>query len=430
MNCKIIQKNGWFALLILLLNHGALAQTTDKLSLAECYEMAKRNYPAIKKLDLIARTRDFDIENASKRFLPQVSFSGQATYQSQTINFADVLGSIPSGINFPSVSKDQYKVVGELSQLLYDAGNTRHQKEITTANAALQEQNIETGLYTLRQRINNLFFSVLLMDAQLKQNELNQANLQTQVQKAEAALANGVAFRSDVDELRAEVLNIQMMNAEYRANRTAFLNMLSLFIGKDLNSIANLALPENKDGETTIRRPELKAFTLQQSIYDVQEKQLESDYLPQVTAFFQGAYGRPTLNFIKNNFGPWYITGVRFSWSLGSLYSLQNKKNILAINRQAVDADMETFLFNTKIDLSQQDEQVIKYQALLLLDEKAIDLRQSVTKSSEAQLKNGVITTHEYIQKLNAEHLAWQSLILHEIQLLQTKYNQKFITGN
>jgi outer membrane protein TolC len=380
-------------------------------------------------MDLITKTGEYTIQNANKRFLPQISFSGQATYQSQTVSFADAVGSLP-GISLPSISKDQYKIQGEISQLIYDAGNTKMQKDLIAANTALEEQTLVSSLYGINQRINSLYFAVLLIDAQLKQNELNKANLQTQVQKAEAAFDNGVAFRSNVEELKAEVLNIEMQTTEYTSNRTAYLNMLSLFIGKKLPESMQLELPTAQYTLSAINRPELKAFDLQKNIVDQQEKQLKSDYLPQVSGFFQGAYGRPTLNIIENKFGPWYVTGLRFSWSLSSFYSLSNKRNILQLNRQSIDADKETFLLNAKVDLSQQDEQVNKYTILIRQDDAAIALRTSVTQSAEAQLSNGVITTHEYIQKLNAEHLAKQLKILHEIQLLQAIYNLKFIAGN
>ncbi|TZF99197.1 TolC family protein (plasmid) [Chryseobacterium panacisoli] len=400
------------------------------LTIEECYQLAKANYPAIKKLDLISKTSKFDIQNANKKFLPQINFSGQATYQSQTVSFSDALSSLPAGISLPSISKDQYKIQGEVSQLLYDGDNTKNQKELIKVNAELQEQNLEASLYSLNSRINTIFFSILLMDAQLKQNELNKANYQTQVQKTEAALANGVAYRSNLDELKAEVLSIEMAGTEYKANRTAYLKMLSLFIGRELNDSTELQTPTSEVIGRQINRPELKAFDLQKSIYDVQQKQLRSDFLPQVSAFFQGAYGRPTLNIIENKFGPWFITGVRFTWSLNSLYTNSNKREILNMNRQTADADKETFLFNSKLDLAQQDEQVTKYTKLMQQDNEAIILRTSVTQSANAQLQNGVITIHEYIQKVNAEHLARQTKILHEIQLLQAQYNQKFISGN
>lgn len=422
-------------LLILLLVCCAIQRgnaQTRQLSLEECYQLAKANYPAIKKMDLITRTSEYDIRNANKRLLPQVSFSGQATYQSQVIDYGDLLGSNASaiGIHPPVLSKDQYKIQGEISQVLYDGGSVRNQKELLNATRELQEQNLETNLYTINSRINNIFFSILLMDAQLKQNELNKATLQTQIKKTEAALENGVAFRSNVDELKAEIVNIEMAATEYRSNRAAYLKMLSLFTGIELTETTQLVIPETGTFQPVINRPELRAFDLQKSIYDVQKKELRSGYLPQASAFLQGAYGRPTLNILENKFGPWFITGIRFNWSLGNLYTLSDKKNTLLLNRQSVDADRETFLLNTSIDMAQQDENVKKYMELIRQDEEAIVLRESVTKSAEAQLNNGVITTHEYIQKVNAEHLARQNKIFHGIQLLQAKYNQKYITGN
>lgn len=404
----------------------------QSITLEECHQLAKENYPEINKLDLIAKTSEYDLQNANKRYLPQLNLSGQATYQSQIMDYGDLLGgaSLPVGFNPPILSKDQYKIQGEVSQLLYDGGNTKNKKELINATKELQKQSIETNLYAINSRINNIYFSVLLMDAQLKQNELNKANLQTQLQKTEVALKNGVAFRSNLEELQAEIVNIEMAGTEYQSNRIAYLKMLSVFIGKELSDATPLVLPESDFLPATINRPELKTFEFQKAIYDIQKKELRSGYLPQVNAFFQGAYGKPTLNVLANNFGPWYVTGLRFTWSLGNLYTLSNKKNTLILNQQMVDTDRATFLRNRYLDLVQQDEQVKKYNNLIRQDEEVIALRISVTKSAEAQLNNGVITTHEYIQKVNAEHLAKQTKILHEIQLLQAKYNQKFITGN
>ncbi|HEY4193980.1 MAG TPA: TolC family protein [Mucilaginibacter sp.] len=407
----------------------AKANAQERLTLDECYRLARENYPAIKKIDLIAQTSQFTLENANKRYLPQVSFSGQASYQSQTISFPAALSSIP-GASFPTISKDQYKIQGEVDQQIYDGGATKEQNTFTKANTDLLRQNLEISLYALKDRVNNIFFSILLVDAQLRQNELQKGNLQTQTQKTQAAYNNGVAYQSNVNELQAEVMNTDMATTEYNANRTAYLRMLSLLIGREVTSSAQLQMPQAIAHTDEISRPELKAYDLQKSVYDAQEKQLRSDYLPKFSAFFQGAYGWPTLNIIENQFGTWYITGVRLNWSLGSLYTLRNSKKILNLSRQSTDADKASFLLNTKLDLAQQDEQIKKYNDLIQQDEKTITLRESVTKSATAQLENGVITTHEYIQQVNAENLARQNLILHRIQLLQAEYNQKYKSGN
>jgi outer membrane protein TolC len=197
-----------------------------------------------------------------------------------------------------------------------------------------------------------------------------------------------------------------------------------------LNDSTSLITPGSISSNRQIDRPEMKLYDFQKSLFDAEERKLKTDYMPKLSAFAQVAYGRPTLNFISNKFGPWYLLGARLNWNLGSLYTLKNNRQNLAISRSNVDADRETFLLNTSISMRQQEGDISKYAQLIAQDQKVIELRTSVKNSAQAQLENGVITTHDYISQLNAENQARQTLILHNIQLLQAQYKHKNITGN
>lgn len=396
--------------------------------LEECYQLAEENYPLIKKRDLIEATRDYSISNVSKLYLPQVNIMGQASYQSETISFPDALSAMP-GVNIPELSKDQYKVQGEVNQLVFDGGKLRNQKGLARINAETQRQQLNVDLYALRSRINQLYFSVLLMKEQLKQNELRKEDLQLAVDKMVAALENGVAYRSNVDELKAELSVVESATIEFTGNMNSYLQMLSLFTGVSFTEANQLIMPAESEISSEINRPELVLFASRKKSYDIQEKQLHSDYLPKINAFFQGAYGRPTLNIIEDRADFWYIGGLRLNWAFGSLYTLSNNKKILNLNRQSLEAEKETFLFNTNLELKQQEAQLLKYKKLIIEDEKAISFRASVKESSKAQLDNGVITVRDFIAQLNAENLARQTQILHRIQLLQTIYNLKYTSG-
>ncbi|HEY9262726.1 TolC family protein [Chitinophaga sp.] len=413
-------------LLFGVLHEKAVSQV---LTIEECFTLARQNYPLIKQYDLIVRSSKYSVENAGKLYLPQFNVTGQASYQSQTIDFAAVFPPIP-GLNPPVLSKDQYKIQAEITQQIYDGGVTKYQKESSKANEEIQQQQLEVNLYAIKDRITQLYFAVLLMEAQLKQNRLRKADLQSAADKAQAALANGVAYRSNVDELKAEIVNTDMASTEFSANRTAYMKMLAVFINQPLSDSTTLTYPAPVVPQEGIHRPELTYYDIQKKAFDVQEKQLKSNYLPKLNAFLQGAYGRPTLNFIDNDFGPWWMGGIRLNWSIGSLYTLKNNRQQLDINRQNLDINKETFLFNTNLSLQQQNQDVSKYAALMEQDDEAITLRSSVRKSAQAQLDNGVITVHEYISQLNAENLAKQSRILHSIQLLQAQYNYKNTSGN
>ena len=414
--------------LLLLLPFMGFSQ--EVLTLEDCYRLARDHYPTIQKLDLIARSEDYTLANANKAYLPQVSITGQATYQSETIDFSESIGRLPLPISLPKVSKDQYKVVGEVSQLLYNGGATRAQKLLIKAQSAVQAQAVETQLYALKQRVSNLYFGVLLIDTQLSQNQLNVETVQSQLEKAETALKNGTTLPSNVAELKAELVRLAMQRTEYEATKAMYLQMLSTFIGKDLPSDTVLNRPKPITLGTANHRPELKGFDLQQSVLDIQGRQLTSEYLPKIGLFFQGAYGRPTLNIIKNEFDFYYIAGVRLQWNLSPLYSLSNRKQLLQLQGESLSADRKAFLMSTELDLTQQQTQISKLQRLMEQDKESVALRHSVAQAAQVQLDNGVITTHEYLQKVNAENLAKQTLLLHEIQLLQAQENQHLVTND
>ena len=400
------------------------------LTLEDCYRLARDHYPTVQKLDLIAKSEDYTLANANKAYLPQISITGQATCQSETIDFSESIGRLPLPITLPEVSKDQYKVVGEVSQLLYNGGATRTQKQLIKAQSAVQTQAVETQLYALKQRVSNLYFGVLLIEAQLTQNQLNIETLQSQLEKATVALKYGTTLASQVAELKAEIVRLSMQRTEYEATKTLYLQMLSTFIGQPLSTNTILERPKSRRIGKGNQRPELKGFDLQQAVLEAQERQLSSEYLPKIGLFAQGAYGRPTLNIIKNEFDFYYIAGVRLQWHLSPLYSLSNRKQLLRLQGESLLADRQAFMMSTELDLTQQQTQISKLQRLMEQDKESVALRHQVAQAAQVQLDNGVITTHEYLQKVNAEHLAQQTLLLHEIQLLQAQENEHLVTND
>ncbi len=402
------------------------AQQTVTLSIEKVYQLARKNYPLIKQRDLIAKTKEYSVSNAAKGYLPVFSVNGQATYQSTVTNFPF---QIP-GLKVPQFSKDQYKFYAEADQMIYDGGVIKNQKQTAEANEVVQQQNVEVELYALYDRVNQLFFGALLEDQQLKENDLLQQDIQNGIDKAKALVANGVAYRSSVDELSAQLLEAQQSRIDLIATKKAYLDMLGLFIDAKPGDSTILTRPAAPALTDSIKRPELLAFDSQKKIYDLQNKLLHDQLKPKISFFLQGGYGRPGLNFLSNDFAWYYLGGLRLSWNLGSLYTLKNQQHLLNINNNSLDVQKETFLFNTKISQQQQNANVEKYDSLIQKDDAIIDLRASVKKAAYAQFENGVLSAHDYLSQVNAEDQARQSKILHEMQLLQAQYSYENIVGN
>ncbi|MEO6233060.1 MAG: TolC family protein [Ferruginibacter sp.] len=404
----------------------AVVATAQTITLQQCYLLAKQNYPLAKKQDLILKSNYYVLENVAKGFLPRVNINGQATYQSDV---TQVPIKIP-GMDLPVISKDQYKIYGEATQLLYDGGRINQQKEIARTNSLIDEQSLATDLYQLNDRINQLYFGILLLDEQLKQTDLLKKDIQLGINKVAAALANGTALKRDVNILKVELLSQQQRTVELISNRKAFLEMLSLFINQPLNETTSLLAPVNPSIQSEIKRPELLLFDYQQQRLIAQNKLLKTGNKPKVNLFIQGGFGRPALNMLNNELKLYGIGGVRFSWSLSDFYTLKNEKAQIDISRQNIEVQRATFLFNTNYALKQQHANITKLQELLETDDAIISLRNSIKETAVAQLQNGVINSNDFLREAIAEDLARQNKILHQTQLLMAQYTQLTTSGN
>ncbi len=396
----------------------------NSLKIDSCYSMARLNYPLVKQMSLIEKSQEYSLSNASKGYLPQLNIAGQATYQSAVTQIA-----IP-GINNTPLSKDQYRIYGEISQPLTDLFTLKEQKEQIKANTIIEKQKIEVELYKLKDRINAIYFGLILMDAQLMQTELLKKDIQSSIDKTNTSLANGTATKANVDLLKAELLKTNQRTTELKATRKGYLAMLGLFINQNIDEAAQLEKPYAKLFTTEINRAESKQYELQKKSIDIQNKLITAKNLPRFSFFFQGGYGRPTLNLLDNNFGTYYQTGLRLNWNITGYYTAKNERQLLAINQNTLAVQNETFLHNTKIAMAQQNTEINKYQDLIITDGEIVALRERVKAISKTQLENGTITTNDYLTNVNAEDQAKQSLLLHQIQLLMAQYNYQTTSGN
>lgn len=416
-------------LLLLLLIAFSLdtgAQPLQQLSLATAWELVQKNYPAVKQKDLVRQTAGISVENLQKVFLPQFSISGQATYQSDVTS---VPISIP-GFSIEAPNKDQYKLVADVNQLIYDGGLTREQKALQQLNAKVEDQKVEVELYKVKERINQLFLSILYLDEQLKQVELVKKDIETGIKKVEAQVQNGVAFKSNLNMLKAELLKTGQRTVEVSTSRKGLVAALSLFVGQELSEQVQLEQPVSLlVADHNINRPELKLYSEQENLINQQDKLILAKNQPKASLFAQAGYGRPGLNMLKNDFAFYSIGGLRFNWSLAGLYTKKKEKEQVQVNKKIVEVQKETFLLNTNAQLKQQQAEIDKLQQLIRSDEEIISLRKTVTEAAKAQLENGVITANDFLKEVNAEDMARQSLITHRVQLLQSQINYQTILG-
>jgi outer membrane protein TolC len=399
-----------------------------QLTIESCQQKARDNYPLIRQFGLIEQTRNFNLENAAKGWLPQISVSGKVTYQSEVTKIPI---SIP-GQQIDGLTRDQYQAVAEISQVIWDGGVIRSQNKLTDASAEVEKQTLEVDLYALKERVNQLFFGILLINEQLKQNDLLQKELQTTYDRISAYMKNGVANETDLDVIRVEQLKVKQLRIGLAASGKSYREMLSALIKETVTEETILVktgiiLPA---ADLVNNRPELLLFNARRNLLENQRNAFSASNKPKFGAFLQGGYGKPGLNMLKNEFSPFYIGGIRLSWNFGGYYTLKNNLAKIGINQQTVDAQRETFLFNNNLASGQQKNEISRAKDLITQDDEIIRLRTNIRHSSEAKVANGTLSVSELVREINAENLAMQEKSIHEIQLMLLISNLKNTMNN
>lgn len=403
-----------------------LINAQETITLEQCYQWSRENYPLIKKQELIKKAEQYTTENALKGWLPQVNITAQATYQNDVTQFPVKFPNV----NVEPLSKDQYKVFADVSQTIYDGGNIKNQKKLALAQSEIQNQQLAVDLDKLKERINQLYFGILQTDKQLSQLQLTKSDINEGIKKADAQLKNGVIFRSNLDVLKAELVKIEQKEIELHAIKQNFVQMLSYFIKKNIDENTQLETPEKILLTKNNNRSELKLFDAQKQLLETQRKIINTKNTPKLGAFFQGGYGKPGFNMLKNEFDLFYIGGIRLNIPISGFYTQKNDLALLENQSQDIEIQRENFLFNQNFIEIQQRNDLEKIQNLIDKDNELIELRKNIKTASLAQLENGVINTNDYLREVNAEEQAILTKITHEIQYLLTQYNLKAQLNN
>ncbi|UOB16637.1 TolC family protein [Abyssalbus ytuae] len=411
---------------ILFLSLTGYTQSLNIISLEECYELARENYPLIKQNDLIHTASDFSVDNIITENLPKVSLNAQATYQSEVTSLPV---SIPN-VNISSLDKDQYKIFAEISQNIYNGNRVDKKIRIEEISQDIQTNQLEIELYQVKKKISQLYFGILLTDEQLKQNKLQEKDIQIAIEKTQARINNGTAIESDFYSLNANLLSIRQKNTELNALKKAYTQMLSQFINKDLDVSIQLKKPEQELLKSeAINRLELDFFNKQKMLIDLQSQMLSVKVLPALSLFAQAGYGKPALNMLSNEFEGYLLGGVRLNWPLFNFYTNKNEKKINQIEKEKLEVEKETFLFNTNLELTNQNTEIEKYQQLLLTDDNIIEMYTNVKEIALFKLENGTIDVNDFLRDVNQESKAIQNKLVHEIKLLMIIEELKITRG-
>ena len=399
----------------------------EKLSLEECYSFVGKNYPLAKQNSLLAKQNALDIEVIKTNKLPQIDFASQATYQSEVIELPNNL----TGETASSPNNDQYQATVNVNQLIYDGGSTNAALKEKSASLKTEQKQVEVDLYSLKKQVNQLYFSILLLQEKRALLVAKKKELETTLKEVKAGVKFGTLLPNSDSVLEAELLKIEQQFIELDKDRISDIRSLSQLTGENISTNIILDNPEiSINLGTEISRPELDLFQLQKNKIEASEQLIAKKNSPKLSGFATGGYGNPGLNMLDNSFQTYYMTGLKLNWKLFDWNSTKKQRKSLQVNKEIIDNEQEVFELNTSIELTKHQSEIAKISEIIASDKDIISLRQKVLETSSSQLKNGVITASAYITELTNLYEAENNLKTHNTQLSYAKANYNTTKGS
>ncbi len=411
-----------FTILAFIITLNVPAQNkTAGITLEECYALAEKNYPLIKRYSIIDKSAKYSLSNANKGYLPQLSLGAQATYQSEVISFP---AELP--VKIPSIPKDQYNASVTLNQIIWDGGAISSAKKLIKAENKSDISSLKADMYSIRERINNLFFGILLAGEQIKQTELFSRELEINYKNIESLIFSGVASGSDLDIIEVEQLKNRQRQKELEAAKESYMRMLSYFTGKEITDISVPATENYINVPHENRRPELEMFDSRLEMLQLKKSGINASVMPRFSFFAEGGYGNPSLNMLKPGWKFYGIGGIKLSWNFGSFYTKKGELSLIDNNRNSIENSKDIFLFNSNMEAIKEKGEIAKIKQLITDDDKIISLKEKIVKSARVKTENGTMTVNELLREMNSCNQARQTKIYHNIQLMMAVYNLKY----
>ena len=420
--------------IIVIFTISGVAAGANSYTLESIQSFARANYPAIRQFELIDKIADFSLADASSAWAPQISLSGQATYQSDVVSFPESMTDVFSmlGVDISGLHKDQYKLALNIEQILWDGGYTKSRKEAVLAEKEVSSKSVEVELYALTDKVNQLYFGILVLDEQLRLNDLASGILEDNRKIIRSYIDNGLAGPSDLAKVEAELIANSQQRTRIYCSRKAYIQVLSVMTGRELSEEDTFIRPEPVlySGGPQNNRPELQLYDAMALSIEADRTAVKSMLMPRFSLFAQGLYGYPGLNMFEDmmeyRWRPNFYVGVRFQWNISAFYTKRNTERRLDASVRQVELQRETFLYGKRIEQVRLNADIEQMRKILEDDDRLINIRTSIREASESQLRNGTLLISDLLKDINDEHKARIDKSIHELEYLKKLYEMKY----
>ena len=420
-----------FSMIFMALVVSFAAGAQDSITLVFCYQQLQKTYPLTRQAGLMEKSSDLRTKNLNKNYLPQLNVNGNASWQNQVTEIAIKLPANLPEIQGPAIPKDQYKLTLDISESIYDGNITNYQKKLEAFNLNVDKKNVDATLYLLKDQVNQFYFNILLTQENIKLLLETKKQLESKLNEVESAVKNGSTLKMNADLIKAEIIKLEQNIYELSMDRLASIRMLSELISMPLEETSAFKTPvitvPGMDYEN--KRIEFELYNIQRDRVSLMKNMVTTKWNPKFWAFGQVGFGRPGYNFLSTDIAPMVMVGAKLTWNPWNWNANKNEKKIYDIQGDIIKNQQETFDKNLRITTRKNITDITKLSDLLVKDQELVELRAGITKTASSQMSNGVITSSDYILRVNDETQARMGLEIHKLQLVKAKISYLYNIG-
>lgn len=418
-------KYKWFFILQVVLTFSAARVQGQVVHLDSCELWAKQQYPLRAKFGLISEKEVFLVQQAKRLRQLQVQLAGQATYQSEV---TELPISLP-GIVVPELSRDQYRLYTEFSQSLTAFGTVRLQSEWAQIQSLTERKQLELNQQQWLEHVRQTYFGLMLLEVQIQQLKLLQADIEAALAQMVNKAAAGVALPRQQAVFEVEKLKVAQRMEEAKSQWTLSWQLMSIFTGKELTATCTPIAPMVFLANSQNKPMEWELFDLQRRGLQSRKQMLDHEKRPKMNLFVQTGIGRPALNLLNNDFRGYYLGGLRLQWNLNHMRYLSRDQKQLGLAQKEIDLQQALFEQQNTVAIAQQEAKIERLRTGIKSDEQVFSLQRQIFESYAANVALGTITELDYVQQMHAVDQARQQLALRQIQLLQAQLELKNLYG-
>ena len=401
----------------------------DTLRLPALQRAAVERDPRAAQYELLARQADLRLRNLSSERLPQLSATGEATYQSEVTRIPIAL----PGAEVPEPPKERLEVALLADWLIYDGGAIGAQRDVERAQLTAARARLAAELEPVRAEVNEAFFAALSLQEHARETSALIADLEARLDEVRVGVGAGTALPGDTAAVLAELLSAVERRHALESDRAAALETLALLVGRDIPHEATLVVPSLQAEVASMRElaradsgalrahAQFGAFAAQREQLARQADALRARNRPQASAFGRAAYGSPGYEQFTDELHDYWMGGVRVRWTPFDWGRTAREREAIDVQREIVETQASAFAEQLLRESEQPLATMDRLRATLQVDERIIALREQVVRQTRAQLDEGAITAAVHVDALTDLEQARVARALHRVQVAQAE---------